>query len=168
MHWKLNSAVGLFARVVVFLSKRFKKKYTIKRRAVNGVQVGCSIADLKDQGIQCSYAKGSYKRDDKEKNFTSYDDLLRYRWDRDYTLSWLKAEGLIAWSRTCGICGSDMKWVGCGDRIDGYVWQCRKKINGKRQWCERSIREGSWFKNANMTLEEFMKFTYWWCQDLDQ
>ena len=43
-----------------------------------------------------------------------------------------------------------------------------KKINGKRQWCERSNREGSWFEKANMTLEEVMKFTYWWCQDLDQ
>ncbi|XP_044185087.1 uncharacterized protein LOC114960844 [Acropora millepora] len=143
--------------------------YRVKRRAVSGVQAGCSTADLKDQGIQCSYAKGSYKRDDKEKNFTSYDDLLlRYLWDRDYTLSWLKAEGLIASSRTCGTCGSDMKWEACGDRSDGYVWQCRKQINGKRHWCERSIREGSWFENANMTLEEVMKFTYWWCQDLDQ
>ena len=45
-----------------------------------------------------------------------------------------------------------------------------KQINGKRQWyrCERSNREGSWFENANMTLEEVIKFTYWWCQDLDQ
>lgn len=140
--------------------------YTVKWQAVSGVQVGCPTAYLKDQESQCSYAKGSYKGDDKGKNFTSYDDLLlRYLWDRDYTLSWLKAEGLIASSRTCGICGSDLKWVACGDCSDGYVWQCRKQINGKRHWCERSIREGSWFKNANMTLEEVMKFTHWWCQD---
>ena len=107
--------------------------YRVKRRAVSGVQAGCSTADLKDQGIQRSYAKNSYKRDDKEKNFTSYDDLLlRYLWDRDCTLSWLKAEGLIASSRTCGTCGSDMKWEAWGDRSDGYVWHCRKQINGKK------------------------------------
>lgn len=97
--------------------------YRVKRRVVSGVQVGCLIVDLKDQGIQCSYVKGSYKRDDKEKNFISYDDfLLRYFWDRDYILFWLKVEGLIVLSRICGICGSDMKWEGCGDRFDGYVW----------------------------------------------
>ena len=129
---------------------------TVKRRRVNGVQVGCSTADLKEQGIQCSYAKGSCKRNEKEKNFTAYDDLLlNYLWDKDYPLSWLKEEGLIASSRICGICGSDVKWEG-------------KQINGKRHWCERSIREGSWFENANMTIEEVLKFTYWWCQDLDQ
>ena len=62
----------------------------------------------------------------------------------------------------------DMKWEACGDRSDGYIWQCRKQIDGKRHWCERSIREGSWLESANMTLEEVMKFTYWWRQDLDQ
>ena len=27
---------------------------------------------------------------------------------------------------------------------------------------------GSWFENSNMTIEEVLKFTYWWCQDLNQ
>ena len=60
--------------------------YTVKRQRVNGVQVGCSTADLKEQGIQCSYAKVSYKRNKKEKNFTAYDDLLLnlYLWEKDY------------------------------------------------------------------------------------
>ena len=135
--------------------------YTVKRKRVNGVQVGWPTADLKEQGIQCSYAKGSYKRNEKEKNFTAYDDLLlNYLWEKDYTLSWLKEEGLIASSRICGICGSDMKWVARDDRSNGYVWECRKQINGKRHRCERSIREGSLFENANMMIEEVIKFTY--------
>jgi len=33
---------------------------------------------------------------------------------------------------------------------------------------EKSIREGSWFENANLSMEEMLKFTYWWCQGLDQ
>ena len=109
--------------------------YTVKRQRVNGVQVGCSTADLKEQGIQCSYAEGS---------FTGYDDLLvSYLWEKDYTLSWLKEEGLIALSRICGICRSDMKWVPRGNRSDGYVWECRKEINangtGVREVSERKV-----------------------------
>lgn len=61
-----------------------------------------------------------------------------------------------------------MKLVERGDRFDGYVWECRKQINGKRHRSERSIREGSWFEKANLTIEEVLKFTYWWCQDLNQ
>ena len=33
---------------------------------------------------------------------------------------------------------------------------------------EKSIREGSWFEKANLSVEEMIKFTYWWCQGLDQ
>ena len=60
---------------------RFSKiMYTVKRRRLTGVQVGCSTSDLKKQGIsQCSYSKGSYKRTDKvkEKKLTSCDDLAQ-------------------------------------------------------------------------------------------
>ena len=50
--------------------------YTVKRRKVAEVQVGCSYADHKEQGTQCRHFKGSYHRADKEENITSYDDLL--------------------------------------------------------------------------------------------
>ena len=61
-----------------------------------------------------------------------------------------------------------MNWVERGERSDGYVWECRKQINGKRHRSERSIREESWFEKANLTIEEVLKFTYWWCQNLRQ
>ena len=61
-----------------------------------------------------------------------------------------------------------MKLVESGDRSDGYVWECRKQVNGKRHRCEKSIREESWFEKANLTIKEMLKFTYWWCQDLNQ
>jgi len=51
-----------------------------------------------------------------------------------------------------------MKLVESGDRSDGYVWECRKQINGKWHRCE-SIGEGSWFEKANLTIEEVLKFT---------
>ena len=35
-------------------------------------------------------------------------------------------EGLIASKRvcTCDVCQSSMNWVECGDRSDGFLWQC--------------------------------------------
>ena len=147
----------------------FWKMYTVIRRKTCGMQTGCSKADLKDQSTQCGSTQASYQRNEKQENFTSYENLLRdYLWDREFTLSWLREEGLIASSRNCTMCGSEMNWVRRGDRSDGYIWECRRQINGKRHRCERSIREGSWFENSNMTIEEVLKFTYWWCQDLNQ
>ena len=143
--------------------------YSVKRRRTTGVQVGCSSADRKEQGTQCREFEASYKRSDKEGNFTSYDDLMKnFLWDKDFTLLWLKQDGLLAASRACSICASEMKWAECMDRSDGYLWKCQKQLNGKRHRSEKSIREGSWFEKSNLTIEEVLKFTYWWCQDVKQ
>jgi hypothetical protein len=61
-----------------------------------------------------------------------------------------------------------MKLVKCEDRSDKYKWECRKSVNGKRHKVEILIRKGSWFEKSNMTLEEVLKFTYWWCRDVRQ
>ena len=143
--------------------------YSLKRRRTTGVQVGCSSADRKEQGTQCREFEASYKRSDKEGNFTSYEDLMKnFLWDKDFTLLWLKQDGLLAASRACSICASEMKWAECMDRSDGYLWKCQKQLNGKRHQSEKSIREGSWFEKSNLTIEEVLKFTYWWCQDMKQ
>ena len=85
----------------------FWKMYTVVRRKTRGVQTGCLKADLKDQSTQASY-----QRNEKQGNFTSYENLLRdYLWDREFTLSWLREGGLIASSRNCTMCGSEMNWV---------------------------------------------------------
>ena len=75
---------------------------------------------------------------------------------------------IIALSAVCSQCQNKMTLTSCNDRSDGYKWQCRKSINGKRHKVEASIRKGSWFDNSNMTLTEIIKFTYWWCVGLDQ
>ena len=61
-----------------------------------------------------------------------------------------------------------MNRVNCDDRSDGFTWQCRRRINSKRHKVEMSIRAGSWFAHSKMTMEEFLKYTYWWCHDLNQ
>ena len=107
--------------------------YTVSQKRKAAVQVGCSFKDRKDIGIQCSASKGSYGRNIQGKKLT-YDELRdKYLWDKDYTLQWLKDEGLIASSRICDICQCSMRWAKCIDRSDGYVWECRKQIGRKRQ-----------------------------------
>jgi len=141
--------------------------YTVTRKRNIGVQVGSSTSCLKDQGTQCSYAKGSYGRKNNSKILT-YDELRdSYLWNRDFTLEWLKQEGIIASSPLCDRCNEMMTWTACQDRGDGYRWECRRKAHGKKRM-ERSIREGSWFEHSNLTIEEVLKLTYWWTQGLDQ
>ena len=57
----------------------FWKMYTVVRRKTCGVQTGCSKADLKDQSTQCGNTQASYERNEKQENFTSYENLLRDR-----------------------------------------------------------------------------------------
>ena len=79
----------------------------------------------------------------------------------------LKEEKLLARNRICDICHSGMMFPDCSDRSDGYVWECRRQIGRKRHRTEKSIREGSWFEHSNLSIEEVVKFTYWWAQGLD-
>ncbi|XP_020905726.2 uncharacterized protein LOC110243911, partial [Exaiptasia diaphana] len=58
--------------------------------------------------------------------------------------------------------------VPCIDRSDGFRWECRKSINGKKHRVEKSVREGSWFEKANLTIEETIKFIYWWTRGMKQ
>ena len=66
------------------------------------------------------------------------------------------------------MCDGEMRLARCEDRSDLFKWKCRRQEKGKRHKAEISIRKGSWFEKSKMTLEEILKLTYWWCQDLDQ
>ena len=83
-------------------------------------------------------------------------------------IHWLMDEGLIAKERLCPMCEEGMTLTRCADRSDLFRWECRKQEKGKRHKAEISIRKGSWFEKSKMTLEEIVKFMYWWCQNLDQ
>ena len=51
---------------------------------------------------------------------------------------------------------------------DCWKWECRRQEKRKRHQAEISIRKGSWFEKSKKTLQDILKLTYWWCQDLDQ
>lgn len=143
--------------------------YSVTHKRKIGIQVGCAAIDRKEIGVQCSHSTGSYGRRENETGHLTYDELLRnHLWTKDYAIEWLKEEKLLATNRICDICHSDMMLRDCSDRSDGYVWECRRQIGRKRHRTEKSIREGSWFEQSNLSIEEVVKFTYWWTQGLEQ
>ena len=110
---------------------------------------------------------GSYGRNREHKKW-QYDGLVGRMQDKEMLIHWLMDEGLMAKERSCPICAEEMCLTRYEDRWDGVKWECRKQVNGKIHKSEVSIRKGSWFDSSKMTLEEILKLTYWWCQDLDQ
>ena len=66
------------------------------------------------------------------------------------------------------MCAGEMILTRCEDQSDGLKWECRQQVNCNRHKAEVSIRKGRWFEKSKMTLEEILKLTYWWCQDLYQ
>ena len=99
----------------------------------------------------------------------TYDELKdRVVCNRETSIEWLMNEGMIVSKRPCPVCGENMELVECTDRSDGYKWECRKRANNKRHKSTVSIRKGSWFEQSNLTLEEIIKFTYWWSEGLTQ
>ena len=129
---------------------------------------------FKDAGTQCGESKGSYQRQkagnvwDDMSVFVTYDELLKnVLMTKELTIKWLMKERLIALKQNCPRCG-EMLLVECEDRSDGFRWECRKQSGNRHHKQALSIRKGTWFEQSNLTLEEVLKFTYWWCQDLSQ
>ena len=123
--------------------------------------------ETKHSGTQCGFGRGSYGRK-KDSSQWTYDDLFNLMLDKQVLIEWLMSEGFIRNSQLCPQCNNEMKIVACNDRSDGLKWECRVQSSAKRHRTELSIRTGSWFAQSNMTLEGILKFTYWWCQDLEQ
>lgn len=139
----------------------------LKRPRLTSQATQTPSTETKESGTQCGHERGSYGRN-REHRLWRYDDLVRRMMNKEVLMEWLMAEGLLAKSQLCPHCNKEMKLVACNDRSDGCKWECRTQTSGKRHKTETSIRKGSWFAQSNMTLEEILKFMYWWCQDLEQ
>ena len=119
-----------------------------------------------ERATQCGMSfTGSYGRN-REHNKWRYDDLVARMQDKEMLVHWLMNEGLMVKERSCPMCAGEMSLTRCEDRSDGLKWECRKQVNSKHK-AGVSIRKGSWFEKSKITLEEILKLTYWWSQDLD-
>lgn len=147
--------------------------YSVKRCRPQSTQIGPSFPkDFNDFSTQTNIScVESYKRSERAAKcvFTSYDHLKdNILADRDAFMEWLGKEQLIATNKCCAKCKQPMNRVECSDRKDGFKWECRKTINGRSHRHEESIRKGTWFEKSNLTLEEVVKFTYWWSVGMEQ
>ena len=139
-----------------------------RKKTSAGSQTTTLQTSKEERATQCGMSlTGSYGRN-REHNKWRYDDLVARMQDKEMLVHWLMDKELMAKERSCPMCAGEMSLTRCEDRSDGLKWECRKQVNGKRHKTEVSIRKGSWFDNSKMTLEEILKLTYWWCQDLDQ
>ncbi|XP_068757823.1 uncharacterized protein [Montipora capricornis] len=131
-------------------------------------QAGTSF-NTKDCGTQYTSGTGSYQRKTSATLHWTYDELKdTVLCNREALIRWLMDEEVIASRRACPVCGENMGLVECTYRSDGYKWECKKRATNKRHKSTVSIWKGSWFEQSNLTLEEIIKFTYWWSEGLTQ
>lgn len=140
----------------------------VRKRSI-GVQAGNGLS-TRDFASQIEQNPSMYCRSSgTSTSFLTYDDICtNILWSKDRTLQWCLDEGLISSKRKCHLCDCEMQLVQTSDRKDGVKWECRRQFNGKRHKSDMSIRKGSWFKQSNLSLEETLKFTYWWSVNLTQ
>lgn len=77
-------------------------------------------------------------------------------------LKWCMMKGLIARKYKCPKCNARMLLAEYKTMIDGWAWQCRKTVNGKKHRVNRSIRRGSWFYCSQLSLIKVLHLTYMW------
>jgi len=161
----LNKLQSIETRIETGFKALEEKIAALERKVVDETT---SQIQTEDRGTQCGTAlSGSYGRN-REHQKWRYDDLVARMQDKELFVYWLMEEGLLAKEPLCPICAGEMSLSRCEDRSDGFKWECRIQVNFKKHRAELSIRKDSWFEKSWMTLEEILKLSYWWCQDLDQ
>jgi hypothetical protein len=74
-------------------------------------------------------------------------------------IQFLKDTGLIRTQMTCNTCGRDMVWTPHKQRIDRFIWACRRRA---ATVCNhlKCIKHGSWFQHYHLTFQEVLFLTY--------
>ena len=106
-------------------------------------------------------SEGSYGRDDKDKRITYSWLLQNILISKDHTIDWLFEQGLLVKERICPLCNDKMKLCSVDKKktSDERIWRCQKKGQNPHN-ITLSIRHGSWFSQANLTLEELLQQAY--------
>ena len=76
-------------------------------------------------------------------------------------IQWCRDKSILPRSMLCDICSNQMREEG-SEGIDSKMWGCRRTIDGKRHQVRKSIRAGSFFADANLSLATILRLLYEW------
>lgn len=114
-----------------------------------------------------SPASNSYGRQDKVWP-TTYRDIIGITTrSKIFTIRWCQEHQLLKKKQDCPQCSEKMTMVSSHVN-DGYIWVCKKTIDGKRHQVKKSVRADSWFFGSNLTLGEIIETTYLWTRNVSQ
>ena len=118
---------------------------------------------VNEQQTKVTISTGSYQR--KNKAVSKWAGRMTFRQllsevinSKENTIAWMIENRLLMSAMACDVCNSPMKLLDATNCSDTKRWRCHKNNHDK----SKSIRECSWFKEANLTLEEIIEFIYWW------
>jgi len=106
-------------------------------------------------------ARSSYGRRMRREDGAPNRDFLTYLFlDDALALEFLKDVGLLRNKVQCKTCGQDMTWSAEPSIPERFRWRCRRKVAGVKCSSSRSIKNGSWFQQSNLTFREILLLTY--------
>lgn len=81
---------------------------------------------------------------------------------KDEILKWLAKRGLIKNERMCDGCNILMSIAHENAIGDNYRWRCRRCRKNK------TVRESSFFRQSNLSLQQLITIMYMWCRGIPQ
>ena len=75
-------------------------------------------------------------------------------------IEFLKGIGLLRSKMQCNTCGRDMTWSADSNLPEGFRWRCQRRVAGVSCNKSASIKQGSWFQQSNLTLQEILLITH--------
>ena len=79
-------------------------------------------------------------------------------------IDWARDKGLLAKNVQCPTCGGDMR-LAKHHGEDQQIWECRRTVNKVRHHKRVSIRDGSIFSDAHITVRQAIFLSFEWCRE---
>jgi hypothetical protein len=76
------------------------------------------------------------------------------------SIACLKKVGLLRIMMLCNNCGREMTWCPVSSVNEGVLWRWHKRVSGITCNQSASIRQGSWFQDSKLTIQEIPLITY--------
>lgn len=76
---------------------------------------------------------------------------------------WLKEAGLLYKKRLCDKCGGEMTLKTHAGK-NHPVWQCNKRVDGKKCYRELGYLSGTWFEGSHLPLKDIFRLSFYFCR----